>query len=74
MSTPVLIHVRFAPDGVVADISERPQEVTGQRWFDALTEKFGEDYQPLSGGRGAFRVTREALDGLRAALAATPAT
>jgi hypothetical protein len=64
----VMIHVRFAPDGTVTEISERPAEAAPQRWFNFLTEKVGTTFQPLSGGRGVFRVARAAVDEMRAAL------
>lgn len=66
----VMIHVRFAPNGAVTEISERPAAATPQGWFDYLTERVGESFQPLSGGRGLFRVERAAVDTFKAALAA----
>ncbi len=60
--TPVLIHVRFAPNGVVTEIGERPASCPPQDWFNLLTEKVGEAFQPLSGGRGVFRLEREQLE------------
>jgi hypothetical protein len=64
----VMIHVRFSPDGTVTEIGERPAEAPPQRWFNLLTERAGAQYQPLSGGRGVFRVARGALDEMKAAL------
>lgn len=64
----VLIHVRFSPDGTVTEIGERPVATPPQQWFNFLTEKAGDAYQPLSGGRGVFRVPREAVDGFKASL------
>jgi hypothetical protein len=58
----MMIHVRFAPDGTVTEISERPGWASPQAWFNALTDKAGTAYQPLSGGRGVFRVNREDVD------------
>jgi len=69
-TTDVMIHVRFAPDGVVTEISERPATATPQSWFDYLTERVGESFQPLSGGRGLFRVERSTVDSFKTALAA----
>ena len=43
----VAIHVRFANDGSVAEISQRPAPLSPQQWFNAL-----------SGRRGAGRVSR----------------
>jgi len=57
-----LIHVRFSPDGAVTEIGERPGMVPPQHWFNFLSEKVGDAYQPLSGGRGVFRLGRAALD------------
>ena len=54
----VLIHVRFAPDGGVTEIGERPEALTPQAWFKALSLNAGGSYQPLQGGRGVFRVRR----------------
>ena len=55
----VVIHVRFAPDGAVTEIGERPDSVTPQDWFNALSRNAGGNYQPLQGGRGVFRLTRD---------------
>jgi hypothetical protein len=68
-----MIHVRFSPDGTVVEIGERPAGATPQAWFNCLSEKAGTSYQPLSGGRGVFRVAREELDGWKAALATSGA-
>jgi hypothetical protein len=66
----VIVHVRFSPSGVVTDIGSRPETVTSQKWFEYLSGKAGEAYQPLSGGRGVFRIACSDLDGFTAALAA----
>jgi len=63
----VLIHVRFSPDGVVTEIGERPGATAPQQWFNFLAEKVGESFQPLSGGRGVFRVGRSAVDDFKTA-------
>lgn len=71
MDTPnIMIHVRFAPNGQVVEISERPAETSPQDWFNHLSEKAGMQYQPLSGGRGVFRLTRQETDALKTALVA----
>jgi hypothetical protein len=57
----VLIHVRFAPNGQVTEIGERPAALAPQAWFNALSARLGASYQAFSGGRGLFRVTREEL-------------
>jgi hypothetical protein len=63
----VIIHARFAPNGTVVEIGERPTALNPQQWFDFLSEKIGVTaYQPLSGGRGVFRTTRDVVDALKA--------
>jgi hypothetical protein len=64
-SANVIIHVRFAPNGTVVEISERPQGLSPQDWFNFLSDKVGMEYQPLSGGRGVFRLTRAVVDALK---------
>lgn len=56
--TKILIHVRFAPNGHVTEIGERPASLAPQDWFNTLSTHAGTSYQPLSGGRGLFRLTR----------------
>jgi hypothetical protein len=65
-SQSVLVHVRFAPDGVVVEMSERPAGLTPQEWFNYLCDKASDVYQPLAGGRGLFRLTRTAVDAFKA--------
>jgi len=67
----LILHTRFAPNGTVVEISERPEGLTPQVWFNFLSDKAGDVYQTLAGGRGVFRLTREELTALRQA--ATPA-
>ncbi len=62
----VIIHARFAPNGSVVEISERPPTLTPGDWFNLLSERVGTTYQPLSGGRGVFRLTRGKVDSLKA--------
>ncbi len=70
----VIIHVRFAPNGSVVEIGERPVGKNPQEWFEYLSEKIGATtYQPLSGGRGVFRLTRAQVDSFKAEVAATAA-
>ncbi len=45
--TPILIHVRFAPDGAVSAIGEKPS-TSEQGWFKRLNAKAG-DAEPLAG-------------------------
>jgi hypothetical protein len=63
---PALIHVRFAPNAAVVEISERPPALSPQEWFNFLSYKAASAYQALSGGRGVFRLTREEVDALKA--------
>jgi len=70
MTTPTTtIHVRFAPDGTVFEIGERPQALSAQQWFNRLTESYGTQFQALSGGRGVFRLAPDAVDALKAGAA-----
>lgn len=66
MSTYVMIHVRFAPNGTVTEIGERPDGCPAQDWFNRLSRRDGLAYQALSGGRGLFRLSPETLAELRA--------
>jgi hypothetical protein len=61
----VLIHVRFASDGSVLEIGERPTEVTVQEWFNRLSHLTSNRYETLSGGRAVFRMQRTELDSLK---------
>jgi hypothetical protein len=70
MNEKTLIHVRFAPNGSVTEIGERPAALSAQAWFDILSLNAGFGYQPLSGGRAVFRLTRAEIDALRPAEAA----
>jgi hypothetical protein len=72
-SETVLIHVRFAPNGTVVEISERPAPVSPQEWFDWLANNVPLVYQALAGGRGIFRIGREKLEELRAGITASHA-
>ena len=54
----MLIHVRFAPSGVVVEASERPATLSPHEWFNFLSYKAADVYQPLAGGRGVYRLTR----------------
>ncbi|MGJ5180024.1 hypothetical protein ACQR16_21800 [Bradyrhizobium oligotrophicum] len=64
----VTLHVRFANDGTVAEISERPVGLTPQQWFDKLSEAIGmKAYQTFAGGRGVFKAARDQIDALKIA-------
>jgi hypothetical protein len=65
----VVLHARFAPNGTVVEIGERPASVAPQDWFNFLSDKAGDAYQALAGGRGVFRLTRDELDALKEAAA-----
>ena len=69
-SDKVLVHMRFAPNGVVVEIGERPRGLTPHEWFNYLSEKAGDAYQAFSGGRGVFRLGKDRLEELKAASAA----
>ena len=60
-----IIHVRFAPDGTVTEIGERPKGATAQEWFSHLSRNTQNSYQTLTGGRGIFRLTGEQVEGLK---------
>lgn len=62
----VMIHVRFATDGSVNEIGERPPAATAQAWFNHLSRSTLNCYQALSGGRGIFRIARDQVDALKA--------
>ncbi|ABQ37835.1 MAG: hypothetical protein E6614_15345 [Bradyrhizobium sp.] len=67
----ITLHVRFAPDGTVAEISERPAALTPQQWFNKLSEAIGmKAYQTFAGGRGMFKVARDQVEALKAAAVA----
>jgi hypothetical protein len=66
-SATVMIHVRFAPNGTVVEISERPASVSPQDWFNWLSDNAPDVYQALAGGRGVFRIQRDKLDAFKLA-------
>lgn len=68
--TNVMIHARFAPNGTVVEIGERPPALTPQDWFNFLSDNAGAKYQALAGGRGLFRLTRTEADALKASAVA----
>lgn len=64
----VTLHVRFASDGTVAEISERPAGLTPQQWFNRLSDAIGmKAYQTFAGGRGVFKVERDQVEALKTA-------
>ena len=63
----VVINVRFAPDGSVTEIGEKPASLSAQEWFNRLSMEAAARYQSLAGGRGVFRAERTQVDSLKAA-------
>jgi len=62
-----LVHVRFAPDGSVVEISKRPLALSPQEWFNRLSDKAGTHYQAFAGGRGMFRLETQEFEALHGA-------
>ncbi|MEI2384414.1 hypothetical protein [Breoghania sp. JC706] len=60
-----VIHVRFANNGTVTDIGERPETLTPQQWFNWLSLTVPQHYRAYAGGRGAFTVPGSELAGLK---------
>ncbi len=69
----LIIHARFAGNGTIAEISERPAGLDPQEWFDFLSYRRALQYSALAGGRGVFRLTRADVDALKAEALAVPA-
>jgi len=67
--TRIVIHVRFAPNGEVTEIGERPASLAPQQWFDLLSRRREAAYQPLAGGRAVFRLAPDELATLQPASA-----
>lgn len=66
----ISLHVRFAPDGTVVEISERPSGLSPQQWFNRLSDAIGDKaYRPYAGGRGVFNAARDQIDALKATAA-----
>jgi hypothetical protein len=68
----VTVHVRFAPDGTVSEISARPAETTPQRWFNTLSANCATSFRALTGGRGTFVVAAEKLSVLQTTISSPP--
>jgi len=66
MTDIAMIHVRFASDGTVAEISERPAPLSPQQWFNELSDAAPTVYQALAGGRGIFRLAKSQIESIRA--------
>ena len=65
----VMIHVRFAPNGTVTEIGERPSALNAQAWFNLLTSSTIDCYESLSGGRALFRIPRDQVEQLKSSAA-----
>lgn len=65
-TTQVMIHVRFAANGSVTEIGERPAAISAQEWFNHLSNTTLNTYESLSGGRGLFRLPAELLSAAKA--------
>lgn len=61
----VMIHVRFNPNGTVAQIGECPETLSGQAWFNLLTIRTQDNYEALSGGRALFRLPKAEVEQLK---------
>lgn len=66
----IVINARFLPNGLVDTITHRPEQLSPQEWFDRLCYAVPQTYQPLAGGRGCFRISKDALDAARCESAA----
>jgi hypothetical protein len=66
----IVIHARYAQDGSVSEISERPEGLSAQEWFNLLCVKVPNAAHALSGGRIIFRVDAAELQTLKATPAA----
>lgn len=65
----IMIHVRFAPNGTVSSIGERPTTLSEQDWFNLLVSSTTDSYETLSGGRALFRLPRQQVDQLKSSAA-----
>jgi len=68
--TEIVIHARYEADGSIAAISDCPESLSGQQWFNFLCKQVPNGAQPLAGGRIIFRVPAGDLDSLKAAATA----
>ena len=64
-SPAVIVHARFAPDGVCIAIGECPAWASPQQWFKLLSNYTVDSYRTLSGGRGMFSINPERLEELK---------
>ena len=47
--TEIVIHARYMADGSIAEISERPDALSGQQWFNFLCKQVPNAAHPLAG-------------------------
>jgi hypothetical protein len=66
MTTEVIVHACYYPDGAIKEIAERPANLTGQQWFNFLCQKVPHAGAALAGGRHIFRLSPEDLEALKA--------
>ena len=46
--TEIVIHARYMADGSIAEISERPEALSGQQWFNFLCKQVPNAAHPLA--------------------------
>lgn len=63
-ANPLLIHVRFRPDGCIAHITDLPAHLSADEWFKLLCSAIGYKYHTRAGARGFFRTTRLELESI----------
>lgn len=63
-ANPVLVHVRFRPDGTIGHIADLPAHLSADEWFKLLCASVGDKYHARAGGRGFFRTTRLELESI----------
>jgi hypothetical protein len=60
-----VIHVRFNPNGTVAEIGQKPSGATEQQWFNFLSQNTLNCYQAFAGGRGIFRLPKAQVESMK---------
>jgi hypothetical protein len=64
-SVDCVIHVRFNPNGTVAEIGQRPAGATDQQWFNFLSRNTLNRYEAYAGGRGVFKLPKAQAESLK---------
>lgn len=59
MRNDIIVNVRFLPNGLVDFVTNQPQHMSSQAWFDHLCRMAPEHYKALSGGRGSFCINAD---------------